>query len=325
MIFGIRERDAFASERHVVRQLRFALSDDVFYREGNGEMTQEITVDSVKETIFNEVKSRVDEVRGRIDAAARKSGRVGDDVLLVAVSKYAEPSDCVVEGFLRSGIFDLAENRPQRLLEKVDVWRSSPYWKNPAAQIFPSSFDRKSSLEDKTLRWHFIGSLQRNKVRRILPFVSLIHSVDSWKLLETIERILSEEEEFALEPTVRRGEVLTPPFSSVVSVLLEVHISEDSTKQGFTTEEVLDVLPKTRLLKHVKVCGLMGMAGLKTAPCETRRQFATLRQTLEKCRETFPELVDLKELSMGMSGDFEIAIEEGATITRLGSILYPHE
>ena len=288
-------------------------------------MTRGTNDDSFKETFFNEIKARVDEVRERIDDAARKSGRVGDDVLLVAVSKYAEPSDGIVEGFLRSGIFDLAENRPQRLLEKVDVWRSSPHWKNPAAQIFPSSFDRKSSLVDETLRWHFIGSLQRNKVRRILPFVSLIHSVDSWKLLEAIERILSEEEELSRESTVRRGENLKSPFPRVVSVLLEIHISEDSTKQGFTTEEVFAVLPKTRELKHIRVCGLMGMAGLRAAPCETRRQFATLRQTLEKCRETFPEFADLKELSMGMSGDFEIAIEEGATIARLGSVLYPHE
>ena len=287
-------------------------------------MTREIIGDSVRETIFNEIKARADEVRGRIDSAARKSGRVGDDVLLVAVSKYAEPGDGVVEGFLRSGIFDLAENRPQRLLKKVDVWRSSPYWKNPATQIFPSSYDRKSSFEDKTLRWHFIGSLQRNKVRRILPFVSLIHSVDSWKLLEAIERILSEEE-LARDSTVCRGGEGTPPFPPVVSVLLEIHISEDSTKQGFTVEEIFDVLPKARELKHIKVCGLMGMAGLKANPYETRRQFATLRQTLEKCRKSFPEFVDLKELSMGMSGDFEIAIEEGATITRLGSILYPHE
>ena len=318
-------RDAFASKRHVVRQLRFALSDDVFYREGNGEMTREITDDSVKETVFNEINARVDEVRGRIDDAARKSGRVGDDVLLVAVSKYAGPSDGVVEGLLRSGIFDLAENRPQRLLEKVDVWRSSPYWKNSAAQIFPSSFDRKSSLGDKTLRWHFIGSLQRNKVRRILPFVSLIHSVDSWKLLEAIERILSEEEKLTGDSAVSREESLTTTFPRVVSVLLEIHISEDSTKQGFTTEEIFNVLPKTRDLKHIKVCGLMGMAGLKANSYETRRQFATLRRTLEKCREAFPEFADMKELSMGMSGDFEIAIEEGATIARLGSILYPHE
>ena len=269
--------------------------------------------------IFSEIESRVEEVRCRVDAAARKSGRVGDDVLIVAVSKYAEPNDKIIEGFLRSKIFDLAENRPQRLLEKVAVWRDSQLWDNVASQAFLSVHNRK----DETLRWHFIGSLQRNKVRRILPYVSLIHSVDSWRLLETIDRILTEEEAPSL-PSVD-GDTERSCFPHVVSVLLEVHISDDATKQGFMPTELFDVLPKLERLRHVRVCGLMGMAGLKADSSKIRRQFALLRHTLEKCQEMFPEFTDMRELSMGMSGDFEIAIEEGATITRLGTILYPRE
>ena len=277
-----------------------------------------VTNCSNDDLMFRELESRVDEVRCRVDAAARKSGRVGDDVLIVAVSKYAEPNDKIIDGFLRSKIFDLAENRPQRLLEKISVWRDSQYWNETASQVFFPVHDRS----DKLLRWHFIGTLQRNKVRRILPYVSLIHSVDSWRLLETIDRILSEEELAASISTGRNFD--TPCFPQVASVLLEVHISGDSTKQGFSPREIFDVLPKLERLQHVRVCGLMGMAGLKASVSEIRRQFALLRHLLEKCQEMFPEFTDLKELSMGMSGDFEIAIEEGATITRLGTILYPY-
>ncbi|MCF0234782.1 MAG: YggS family pyridoxal phosphate-dependent enzyme, partial [Thermoguttaceae bacterium] len=159
------------------------------------------------------------------------------------------------------------------------------------------------------IRWHFIGNLQRNKARRILPFVAKIHSVDSLRLLEALDRILTEE---AAAPDSR--------FPECVEVLLEVHISNDETKQGFTPDEILNVLPQMAKFPRVKARGLMGMAGLTATPDETRRQFAVLRELRDRCRAQFP---DFSELSMGMSGDFEIAIEEGATSVRIGSILYP--
>jgi len=222
-------------------------------------------------------------------------------VKIVAVSKYAEPNAGIVEGFVRNGLLELAENRPQRLLEKIEYSRSSASVQKEWAPI----------------RWHFIGSLQKNKVRRILPYVSLIHSVDSIKLLETLERILDEEANAA------NVDATTPAFPQKISVLLETHISNDATKQGFLPSELPKAFEKALELKRVKVCGLMGMAGLNVGDDETRRQFGSLRAFFLRLRERYPEQTDFNALSMGMSGDFEIAIEEGATIVRLGSILYP--
>lgn len=275
---------------------------------------------------LEKIGDRVEEILCRIDSAAKRSGRAATDVLLVAVSKYAEPSDGFIDGLLRAGVFDLAENRPQRLLEKVAVWNRSKFWREASSQEFLSARDRIGSAGDASLRWHFIGSLQRNKVRKILPYVSLIHSVDSWKLLETIERILAEEEAVALRSEGSDSFRKTLPcFPSKISVLLEAHISDDATKQGFALNEIAEVLPRAAELSHIKVRGLMGMSGLRATPDEARRQFESLRLTLEDCRRRYPEFTEVTELSMGMSGDFETAIEEGATIVRIGSSLYPAE
>ena len=266
-------------------------------------------------TLFDQIAARYHDTLARIDEAALRSGRTGKDVLLVAVTKYAEPDDGIVEGLLRSGVYDLAENRPQRFLEKVNYWSKTDYWTAEERHDFVPLDLRKIGAHK--INWHFIGNLQRNKARRILPYVSLIHSVDSWKLLETLERILEEENQRILNED-------DPKFPERVSVLLEVHISQDETKQGFTFSEILEVLPKTAELKHIKVCGLMGMAGLTATKDETRRQFASLREAMDRCRALCPDPSAFNELSMGMSGDFEIAIEEGSTIVRLGSILYPN-
>lgn len=260
-------------------------------------------------SIFEQIAVRKEEISARIEDAARRSGRSKNDVLLTAVSKYAEPTDGIVEGFLRSGIYDLAENRPQRFLEKVNYWNQFPLENVSSTCSFVSANERAPG-DVSVLRWHFIGSLQRNKARRILPYVSLIHSVDSWKLLETLERILQEESERA-------------SFPNTVSVLLEAHISDDVSKQGIALQEIESFFPRAFELEHVKVRGLMGMAGLTATLDETRRQFASLRKALERIQNLYPEFKDFRELSMGMSDDFEIAIEEGATIVRVGSSLYP--
>ena len=272
--------------------------------------------------VLREVQEKVDHTRARIAEAARRAGRAPDEITLVGVSKYATPNDGMVEAMLAAGLRDLAENRPQRFLEKAEYWGGAPDGRfEPRAPLAPDS-----PLRDKTdleLRWHFIGSLQRNKVRKILPYVALIHSVDSWKLLEAIDRILEEENELAKRSA--SGNDSNVRFPESVPVLLEVHISEDETKQGFAPGDVFEILPRALALKRVEIRGLMGMAGLTANEVETRRQFASLRRTLEECRRRFPNATELKELSMGMSGDFEIAVEEGATIVRIGSSLYPEE
>ena len=265
--------------------------------------------------IFEQIETKYAEIKDRIEAAAQRSGRSASDVLLVAVSKYASSNDGIIEGFLQAGIYDLAENRPQALLAKAQYWDQVQSRNTSVPRDFVPSCSR--SLEaTPTIRWHYIGNLQRNKARRILPYVSLIHSVDSWRLLQTLERILQEES----ERTPLQG---APHFPNTVSVLLEANISGDDTKQGTTLQEIEYVLPQALELKHIKVCGLMGMSGLRSTADETRRQFASLRETLERCQNRYPEMKSFRELSIGMSDDFEIAIEEGATIVRIGSSLYP--
>jgi len=218
------------------------------------------------------IAGNVQEVRQRMDHAAAKSGRTGNDIRLIAVSKYAELGDGMIEALLAAGCDEFGEARPQRLLEKTEHYAEMP------------------------IRWHLIGSLQRNKVRKILPVTTLIHSLDSLRLAEAIDRIAEEEQ--------------LPP----VRCLLEVAISQDAEKQGIEPAQVVEVLDKMSAYKNVIVEGLMGMAGLESDELQIRREFELLRKTAESAQ--------VRELSMGMSDDFEIAIEEGATLVRIGSILY---
>ena len=227
------------------------------------------------------IAANAQEVRRRIDSAATRSGRTGNDVRLIAVSKYADIGDGAVEALLAVGCCELGEARPQRLLEKAEYYADVP------------------------IRWHLIGSLQRNKVRKILPVATLIHSLDSLRLAEAIDRIADEEQ----LPTIH--------------CLLEVALSQDADKHGVESKNVLETLEKMGEYNNIVVDGLMGMAGLESDEAQTRREFETLRITAESARDRgLPTNVLLTELSMGMSGDFEIAIEEGATLVRIGSILY---
>jgi PLP dependent protein len=217
-------------------------------------------------------------VRDRVAAAARRSGRLAEAITLVAVTKYvsAEVAAAVVE----AGCLDLGESRPQELWAKAAV------------------------LKHPEVRWHMIGHLQRNKIRRTLPLVHLMQSVDSPRILAALE------EEAAAQQ-------LTVP------ALLEVNVSGDSTKTGLPPEELDRVLEQAATLQHVLIRGLMGMASLEGDDAAARGDFARLRELRDRVRTTVPaHHVSLDELSMGMSGDFEIAIEEGATIVRLGSILF---
>ncbi|MEN6405116.1 MAG: YggS family pyridoxal phosphate-dependent enzyme [Thermoguttaceae bacterium] len=161
-------------------------------------------------------------------------------------------------------------------------------------------WDKAASLADLPIRWHMIGHLQRNKVPKTLPLVALIHSIDS-------PRLLAEIDEQADQP---------------VRALLEVNISGEAAKHGFTPEALERFLPELANCRHVQIRGLMGMAALEGGPDHTRRDFAALRQLRDRLRPQCPPGVALDELSMGMSGDFEIAIEEGATLVRVGSALF---
>jgi PLP dependent protein len=227
--------------------------------------------------ISERIAENLREVRERIGAAAVRSGRHSADVRLVAVTKYVGLAE--IRAVVAAGCNDLGESRPQQLWQRAE------------------------ELADLPIRWHFIGHLQRNKVRRTLPTVSMVHSVDSARLAEAIDQT-------AVELALR------------VPVLLEVNTSGETAKGGFTPGEIEAELGRLAEFRHLEIRGLMCMAALEGGLDEARRNFAELRALRDRLKVNCPANVGLDELSMGMSGDYEVAIEEGATIVRIGSALF---
>ncbi len=164
-------------------------------------------------------------------------------------------------------------------------------------------WQKAAALSDSGVNWHMIGHLQSNKARRTLPLVNLLHSIDSLRLLHELERTATQ-------------------LGQPVAGLIEVNVSQDATKHGFHPAEVAAALDACATCEHVQIRGLMGMASREGDLDEAQREFASLRQLRDKLRNHAPERVSLDELSMGMSGDFEVAIREGATLVRVGSRLF---
>lgn len=249
-------------------------------------------------------------VEERVARAAEKSGRPASAVRVVAVTKYVEADRGLEAALYAAGSRDFGENRVAHLMEK---WN---FLKEAARRNEPSI----PQPDPRQIRWHFIGSLQRNKVRRLLPYAALIHSVDSPELFDAVARIMREENDPATRTYAREDALL--PFPKKIPVLLEVNISGEGNKHGFQPETFIDQAAGCfEKNERVEIRGLMGMGGLESTPGEVRAQFARLRELRDAARKAFPG-AELAELSMGMSGDFEIAIGEGATIVRIGSILY---
>lgn len=226
--------------------------------------------------IAAQLETNLAAVNDRIAAACARAGRDPGDVTLVAVTKYARPE--WVRGLVSLGVRDLGESRPQQLAERANWF-------------------------DDSVRWHLIGQLQRNKVRKTLPLTALIHSVDSLRLLSAIDRIAEEER---LQPRL----------------LLEVNVSGEEVKHGFAPENVVNLWDEISATTNVSVAGLMTMAPWSDDPEQSRPVFRKLRELRDELRSLSPDSGDLQELSMGMSGDFEVAIEEGATLVRIGSRLF---
>lgn len=156
------------------------------------------------------------------------------------------------------------------------------------------------------IRWHFIGHLQTNKVKYIAPFVHLIHGVDSLKLLLEIDKQAEKS-------------------SRVCSCLMQIHIAQEETKFGLDREELLAIFqnPELRHLKNVRIIGLMGMASFTDDEHQIRSEFRFLKNLFDECKSLqLPENVQLSELSMGMSGDYLIAQEEGSTMVRIGTAIF---
>ena len=222
------------------------------------------------------IAENVENVRQRISRAAEKSGRSETDVTLVAVTKYVDAA--TTQAVLETGCLDVGESRPQQLWDKAET------------------------LDDSAIRWHMIGHLQRNKVRRTLPYLSLLHSIDSERLLKTVDQAVEE--------------------GRTIDALLEVNVSGEDAKHGFSPNEIAEIIDRYAEFSRVRIRGLMCMAGLSGGSQRAQSDFAKLRQLRDSLRSNCPDGVSLDELSMGMSGDFEEAITEGATLVRVGSVLF---
>jgi pyridoxal phosphate enzyme (YggS family) len=171
------------------------------------------------------------------------------------------------------------------------------------AESRPQELWRKAAALPPGVRWHLVGHLQRNKVERTLPLVRYIHSVDSPRLLS------------ALEAEAGRRQ-------SPIEVCLEVNCSGETSKHGFDPGDVPGLSRVLKGLRHVRVLGLMTMAAYEEDPERCRPTFATLRGLLARLRAEVGPIHPLEHLSMGMSNDFEVAVEEGATMVRLGTVLF---
>lgn len=167
----------------------------------------------------------------------------------------------------------------------------------------PQELWHKAAVLPDTVHWHLIGHLQRNKIERTLPLVRLIHSVDSLRLLEALEE--------------EGGKRQQP-----VDVLLEVNASREANKHGFAPELLPEILPRINDLRHVHVRGLMTMAAFDEEAERCRPTFALVRQLRDRLAGELKPPHRLEHLSMGMSNDYEVAVEEGATLVRIGSALF---
>lgn len=205
--------------------------------------------------------------------------KIRDGVRLVAVSKY-KPVEVIQEAY-KAGQRVFGENKAQELSGKYP--------------LLPNDIE-----------WHFIGHMQTNKVKYIAPFVSLIHSVDSMKLLKEINK-----------------QALNN--NRIINCLLQFHIAEEETKFGFSLAEVEDILSGNdfKKLNNIRICGVMGMATFTEDEAQVRKEFIQLRQYFETIKQKyFAGDEQFKEISMGMSGDFQIAIEEGSTLVRIGTAIF---
>jgi len=223
------------------------------------------------------IRYNLEMVQGRIALAARRAGRPPEAVRLVAVTKKSPPE--WIRPLVDCGARDLGENYPQELWRKVEA----------LPEFGPS------------VHWHLIGHLQTNKVKKTLPMVTMIHSVDSLKLLRALNEA-------------------APSLGDPPGVCLQVNTSDEESKHGWTVEEIMLDADAIATCRAIPIVGLMTMAALGTTAESARRSFVILRELRDRLRrETGLPLV---ELSMGMSNDFETAILEGATLVRVGSALF---
>jgi PLP dependent protein len=221
-----------------------------------------------------DIRERLAVVRENIQGALERGGRSGETVRMLVATKYYAPEQ--LAELAGAGVDLVGENRAEDLVEKQDM--------------FGDRFE-----------WHFIGHVQRRKAKVIVPRVTLVHSVDSVRLIEEISRRAPE---------------------GGADVLIQVNVADEESKYGVSEDEVEALLQTAAATEgSVRVRGFMTLAPLVEDPEDVRYVFAKLRTIRDRLRESWSPHFDLSELSMGMSGDYEVAVEEGATVVRIGRML----
>ncbi len=222
------------------------------------------------------IEQNIIDVKKRINEAALKSGRNPDEILLLAVSKTIDVPK--IKEAVNLGLNSLGENRVQEIMEKYEPMGEG-------------------------INWHLIGHLQTNKVKYIIDKVCLIHSVESLKLAEEINK---------------RAE----KAGIVMDILVEVNVADEESKFGIKPQDCEDFIRQLSLLKNIKVKGLMTVAPFTENPEENRVYFKQMKKLFVDINNKKIDNVNMTELSMGMTGDFCVAIEEGATIVRVGTGIF---
>ncbi len=222
------------------------------------------------------LKENLQKVEEKIAASCACSGRRREDVTLIAVSK-TKPVETLKEAY-DLGVRVFGENKVQELADKYEAL-------------------------PKDIHWHMIGHLQRNKVKYIIDKVDLIHSVDSVRLAETIDKEAKK-------------------HNLTANILIEVNVAEEESKFGVRTEDTEELIRKTALLPNVCIRGLMTIAPYVEDPEENRPVFRTLKKLAVDIKKKNIDNVSMDVLSMGMTGDYEVAVEEGATMVRVGTGIF---
>jgi pyridoxal phosphate enzyme (YggS family) len=230
-------------------------------------------------------------VKDRIAAAAARAKRDASEVTLIAVTKTAAPEQ--MREALQLGVSDLGESRVQVLTQRA----------GQINEFHQRRVQHGDALVSPKLRWHMIGHLQRNKIKSVLPLIHMVHSIDSLRLAEELD-IQCE----------RAGRKL--------AILLQLNASEESSKFGVAVGAAVHLAEQIDSMKNLQLVGLMTMGPLDAPEKQVRHTFARTREIFEEMRWHKIGGAGFKHLSMGMSSDFEIAIEEGATMVRIGTALF---
>ncbi|NLK21004.1 MAG: YggS family pyridoxal phosphate-dependent enzyme [Epulopiscium sp.] len=222
------------------------------------------------------IKDNLEEIKNRIDKAARKSGRIGEDITLIAVTKTIDIDK--INEVLSYGIHNIGESKAQEIMTKYDFIKSNTLW-------------------------HLIGHLQTNKIKYLIDKIGLIHSVDSERLI------------FKIDDMAKK-------HSKIMDILLQINIARDEKKYGLLEEDIYPLIDKIKDLKNIRVKGLMTIVPYEQNPEDSRGYFSKLKQLSVDIASQNIDNINMEVLSMGMTNDYEIAIEEGATMVRIGTGIF---